>query len=108
MKFRKLTTESFETELKEDYSLSVGDKIKHRTYGVGTVTKIGDSGTIYCDFNGKQRIWSKDAVNKGYIARVDQDYNPIDFGYIPTKSFGREDDIDFSLLNRYSKEKYNK
>lgn len=106
MKFQTLNEEAFEIDNTDN--LAPGDKIKHRQFGEGTVTKISDNGNIYADFNGKQKIWHKGAVQKGYIAKVDQDYNPIDFGYVPTKSFGREDDIDFSLLNRYSKENYNK
>lgn len=84
-------------------SLNPGDKVKHREYGEGTITKVSDNGTIYVDFGGKKRAWSSDAFDKGYLARSGEEFRSLRTTPVVPKSFG-EDDVDFTILNKHRKQ----
>lgn len=84
-------------------SLKLGDKVKHREYGEGTITKVSDNGNIYVDFGGKKRAWSSDAFDKGYLARSDKEFKPLRTTSVVPKSFG-EDDVDFTVLDKHRKQ----
>lgn len=84
-------------------SLQPGDKVKHREYGEGTITKISDNGTIYVDFGGKKRAWSNDAFDKGYLAKSSEEFKARRTTPVVLKSFG-EDDVDFTLLDKHRRQ----